>query len=143
MEGHFGAANVHVQRAAVMRARMLPVVAASAVLHEKRKREMLEDDVAKNRRVRSCQTKHWLMFRPQYGHYENLLRLLRTHDQKTFYVFQRMGIDVWDEILQKISPFISKQDTNMRQAISPGARLAITLRFLATGIYILYLYVCI
>uniref|UniRef100_A0A1X7U532 Transposase Helix-turn-helix domain-containing protein n=1 Tax=Amphimedon queenslandica TaxID=400682 RepID=A0A1X7U532_AMPQE len=32
-----------------------------------------------------------------------------------------------------VSPLIKRQDTVMRQAISPGERLAVTLRFLATG----------
>lgn len=36
-------------------------------------------------------------------------------------------------LLDKISPVITKKDTRMRKAIPPAARLAITLRFLATG----------
>lgn len=32
-----------------------------------------------------------------------------------------------------VSPLIKKEDTIMRNAISPGERLAVTLRFLATG----------
>ena len=34
-----------------------------------------------------------------------------------------------------VAPLITQQDTNMRQAISAGERLALTLRFLATGMY--------
>ena len=37
------------------------------------------------------------------------------------------------EILHKIIPLVKKQDTNMREAIPPEERLAVTLRFLATG----------
>ncbi|KAL4084671.1 hypothetical protein QTP88_027598 [Uroleucon formosanum] len=37
------------------------------------------------------------------------------------------------ELLEMISPIITKQDTVMRKAISPTERLATTLRFLATG----------
>ena len=56
------------------------------------------------------------------GHYENLFKLLRM-DQHMFHF-----------ILEGIQPYIMKQDTNYRKAISPGERLAVTLRFLATGI---------
>ena len=34
------------------------------------------------------------------------------------------------------APSITYQDTNMREAIFPGERLALTLRFLATGSYV-------
>jgi hypothetical protein len=36
-------------------------------------------------------------------------------------------------LLQLIAPIISKQDTNFRDSIPANTRLAITLRFLATG----------
>jgi hypothetical protein len=36
-------------------------------------------------------------------------------------------------VLAKVNPLIVKQDTAMRNAITPEARIAATLRFLATG----------
>jgi hypothetical protein len=36
-------------------------------------------------------------------------------------------------VLAKVNPLIAKQDTAMRNAITPEARTAATLRFLATG----------
>lgn len=47
--------------------------------------------------------------------------------------FCRMSSTDFEYLLGKISEVISKQDTQFREAISPKARLAITLRFLATG----------
>ena len=47
--------------------------------------------------------------------------------------FLRMDIESFEELLQAVSPLIQRQDTHMRQAITPGERLALTLRFLATG----------
>ncbi|KAL4091948.1 hypothetical protein QTP88_026547 [Uroleucon formosanum] len=44
-----------------------------------------------------------------------------------------MNNDSFNELLEMISPIITKQDTVMRKAISPTERLATTLRFLATG----------
>ena len=56
------------------------------------------------------------------GHCESLFKLLR------------MDPGMFQFILQGIEPTICKKDTNYRRAISPGERLAVTLRYLATGI---------
>ena len=45
----------------------------------------------------------------------------------------RMDTDLFEEILTAIRPHIERQDTNFRRAIHAEERLAITLRFLATG----------
>lgn len=47
--------------------------------------------------------------------------------------FMRMSLTDFEYILTKVSPIISKKDTQLRQAIPAKVRLAITLRFLATG----------
>jgi len=44
-----------------------------------------------------------------------------------------MSSSDFEYILNKIGPDITKQDTNMRKAIPAQERLAITLRFLASG----------
>ena len=40
---------------------------------------------------------------------------------------------MFDEILQRIRHRIVKQDTNFKEALVPGLKLAVTLRFMATG----------
>lgn len=50
-----------------------------------------------------------------------------------FQNFTRMSLEDFSYLLNKISPVVSKQDTQLRQAIPARMRLAITLRFLATG----------
>ena len=39
----------------------------------------------------------------------------------------------FEALLQKVGPLISKQDTQLRKAVPAGERLAITIRYLATG----------
>ena len=58
---------------------------------------------------------------------------LRLSDASSYRNFLRMDAATFDELLQMVGPLITYQDTNMRQSISPGERLALTLRFLATG----------
>lgn len=47
--------------------------------------------------------------------------------------FCRMSLEDFELLLRKIEPHISKKDTKFRRAIPAKERLAITLRFLATG----------
>ncbi|XP_064639343.1 uncharacterized protein LOC135494929 [Lineus longissimus] len=58
---------------------------------------------------------------------------LRLEDPASYRNYLRMDEQTFNELLVKMSPLITKADTNMREAISPGERLALTLRFLATG----------
>ena len=44
-----------------------------------------------------------------------------------------MDVDTFDELLTLVKPHIAQRNTKFRNAISPGERLAITLRFQATG----------
>lgn len=50
-----------------------------------------------------------------------------------FHNFCRMSFAVFEYLLDKISPMISKQDTDFRDSIPAKYRLAITLRFIASG----------
>lgn len=44
-----------------------------------------------------------------------------------------MRADLFDQLVDMVMPFIQRQNTNMRECISPRDRVSITLRFLATG----------
>ena len=39
----------------------------------------------------------------------------------------------FEELLQKVAPLIQKEDTILRESISAAERLALTLRYLASG----------
>ena len=44
-----------------------------------------------------------------------------------------MSPERFDHLLSLVKPLITKEDANYRQSISPAERLALTIRFLATG----------
>ena len=87
-------------------------------------------------RRRSCWVRPWLSAdrRHQLGHYSQLLnRELRCEDVCTYSNYVRMPPDLFDEVLGRITPGIEKKSTRLREPLSPGLRLALTLRHLATG----------
>ena len=51
----------------------------------------------------------------------------------SFYNYFRVDEQLFDLLLSKVTPHIQRRDTQFRQAIPPRSRLAVTLRFLATG----------
>ena len=75
----------------------------------------------------------WINRRRQFGAYNALMKELASEDPQSFRNFLRMDKQDFDELLLKVTPFIQKQDTNMRESITPAERLSLTLRYLATG----------
>ena len=53
-------------------------------------------------------------------------------------MFTRMSASSLEDILRLVGPIIAKTDTNMREAICAKKRMAVTLRFLATGMLLQY-----
>ncbi len=71
-----------------------------------------------------------MMYR--YSGTDMLVDLKREPSGK-FVNFCRMSAEDFEFLLNKIGPKIMKKDTNMRESIPAQERLAVTLRFLATG----------
>lgn len=88
-----------------------------------------EEQATKRRRIWS---KEWLLERPKFSNMELLEKLHQT-EPLDFQNFLRMDIETFEALLDLVTPYIKKKDTVMREAITPKARLAVTLRFLATG----------
>ncbi|XP_054757229.2 uncharacterized protein LOC129263342 [Lytechinus pictus] len=65
--------------------------------------------------------------------YDQLLVELRNEDQAAFKNFMRMPPEMFDELLPRGGPSITKQNTTYREALDPGLKLALTLRHLASG----------
>lgn len=87
----------------------------------------------KPKKLRRYWMKHLYQQRTLEGS-SQLLNILSL-DESTghFKNFLRMSPQDFEILLNKIGPKIQKKDTNLRKAISAKERLAITLRFLATG----------
>jgi hypothetical protein len=64
---------------------------------------------------------------------EQIFNELLIEPSGEFENFTRMSHTDFQYLLDKVSPLIAKKDTQLRAAIPPKLRLAITLRFLATG----------
>lgn len=87
----------------------------------------------RRRRMRSVWVRDWVRRRNELGCYSKLLRELENEVPQLYKNFLRMNIADFNNLLEIVSPLIKKENSNMREAIPPGERLALTLRFLATG----------
>lgn len=90
-----------------------------------------------NRRVfrvrRTKWVRDWVFRRNESGCYLNLLKELEIEDRNSFKNFMRMSSEDFNYLLNMVAPKITKEDTCMRKAIPAGEKLALTLRYLATG----------
>ena len=97
----------------------------------------LEEELLRRRRQRppAFWVRPWLSVarRLMYGHYHRLMRELRMEDTASFCNFMRMEPQMFDELVDRLSPRITLQDTNGGKAPEPGLKFAVTLRFLASG----------
>lgn len=84
-------------------------------------------------RTRSVWTKHWVARREKESFFAKLMVELRSEEPELYRNFLRMTAAQFDHLLELVKPQIEKLNTNMRMSISAGERLALTLRYLATG----------
>ncbi|KAI4455363.1 hypothetical protein MML48_9g00004746 [Holotrichia oblita] len=82
---------------------------------------------------RSVWVREWILRREEFGAYNQLMSELSIEDPAQFSNFLRIKPADFEKLDCKIGPLISKQDTKFRKAISVTERLAVTLRFLASG----------
>ena len=59
--------------------------------------------------------------------------LFLTQYTTAYFSQRKYNYSTFQDLLEKVSPFIAKKTTNMRLPITPGERLSITLRYLGTG----------
>lgn len=81
---------------------------------------------------RRCWMKRWLRERDRYSHIV-LLRDIAATEKEDYRNYFRMDEGTYNKLLQKITLYLTREDTVMRNSISVHERLALTLRYLATG----------
>lgn len=88
--------------------------------------------LVKKKKKRSIWCKKWLMEKEKLSHMA-LIKELQVSAPDDFFNYLRMNSDMFYALLEIIRPDIEKQDSRLRKAISAEERLAVTLRYLATG----------
>ena len=87
----------------------------------------------KEKRKREWWIRPWIAKRNEMGAFKTLVREMKQDDKDSFMIFFRINPSLFDELEGMLAEKIKKQDTHFRESISVGERLAITLRFLASG----------
>ncbi|XP_058984567.1 putative nuclease HARBI1 isoform X1 [Musca domestica] len=105
------------------------IIAIISVLKKRRKQPKI-----KMKRIRKVWSHDWLLQRDYgLGLASMVIDEMRLEDPDAFNDFARMTWPTFSELLEKVSPIITKQNTLMRESISSSARLLLTIRHLATG----------
>lgn len=89
------------------------------------------------KKVKKQWVKPWRNARGDQGSYSFLRKELLLTDKISYKNYLRMSEQQFDFVLKLIDQYIRRADTQMRNAISPAEKLAITLRFLATGMHLI------
>ncbi|XP_073420788.1 uncharacterized protein [Dendrobates tinctorius] len=108
------------------------VVVAALLAEEARRRDEAQTLERRSKRKRRMWTREWLQRRSEFSHMQ-LVRQLQDKNPHDFRNFLRMSEETFIYLSELISPLIQRRDTRMRSAIPVDERLAVTLRFLATG----------
>lgn len=87
----------------------------------------------RRRRRRTVWVRPWVERRVQLGHHTRLMEELRLEDGKAFRNFVRMEPEMFQHIAARVSERIWKEDTAYRKALIPELKLAVTLRYIASG----------
>lgn len=85
------------------------------------------------KKKRMVWVRKWIARRQQFGASNILLKELASEDPDSFKNHLRMSSDLFETLLQYITPSIEKQNTIMRDALPARLKLQITLRYLASG----------
>ena len=86
-----------------------------------------------SKKKRSCWVRKLWQYRKQQGHFDNLVQEIRLYDHSVHFNYFRMLPSTFDDLLRLVQPVLSKQRSRFREPLSPALKLAVTLRYLATG----------
>lgn len=85
--------------------------------------------------------KEWMQKFGTNGHFENVYREWHLTDPDFYRAQLRMYPEDFGQLLRGVDPYIRKQDTVLRLAVTVEKRLTVTLKFLVTGKYIFKIYI--
>ena len=85
------------------------------------------------RRRHNMWVRPWLLQREERGAYHNIMADLYATDIPGFTNYMRMTPEFFEMIKTRLEPHLARQATNYRAPISVGEKLAVTIRYLATG----------
>lgn len=112
----------------LMQQHMNQMVHVHQYLVNRRRRRQL-----RRRAVRYIWVRDWIRRRPELGLYDRLMVELRREDPRAFQNFMRMPPAMFDEVVQRLTPALTKTTTHCREPLEPGLKVALTLRHLASG----------
>ena len=95
--------------------------------------DSLEPVKKKKKRERVVWARAWLKRREERGVFHLLMCELELEDAAAFTRYVRMEKNKFDDLVDRVGAKVMKQTTNLRSAICPGERIAVTLRYLATS----------
>lgn len=120
------------QEAQVLMAGIL-MVAAALLLRRRRLQQPPVPPQPRARRPRTIWCREWLTRRSMHGDFHHLLQELNREDTKGYKNFLRIKPELFGEMVDRLTPILAKKATRMREPLSVGLKLAVTLRFLASG----------
>ena len=85
------------------------------------------------RRRHNMWVRPWLLQREERGAYHNIMADLYATDIPGFTNYMRMTPEFFEMMKTRLEPRLARQATNYRAPISVGEKLALTIRYLATG----------
>ena len=71
--------------------------------------------------------------RSQHKHYNKLMLELLYEDPASYFNYLKVPPELFDELLDRLRPALTYEDTHYRKALEPGLKLAMTMRNLASG----------
>ncbi len=97
-----------------------------------------EEEVPKTRNRQQYNMREWIARREERGVYHQLIREIEVEDQTGYREFFRVTKEQFIFLVETVRPLITKQEQPFpinlfRSTIKPDERVAVTLRFLATG----------
>ena len=108
----------------VSKKRRAAAIAAYIIMQRKSRRP---------KRKHSCWVREWILKREEYGAYHALKNELKISDPCQLRNFLRMSAIDFDNLTNRLGHKLFRRDTSMRAAISVKEKLAVTLRYLASG----------